>query len=181
MSGRVRKPSSKAIEASSSKGLSAKSKGKKKVTNEEQVPQPEIGEEEAEKWLDEMRGKKFVIEKTIHPTIDVLYGITNLFRNLGWERCLELSGEYYPELVLEFYSEINLRQSSAAGIHSEVQGKSINVTPSVLLRCLGLPNKGLEPSFATVHEEQVNENDRGWSKVHALANFDVPEDKTPRH
>ena len=26
----------------------------------------------------------------------------------------------------------------------------------------------------------MNENDRGWSKVHALANFDVPEDKTPR-
>ena len=84
-------------------------------------------------------------------------------------------------MVLEFYSNMFLHTSSAHAIRSEVRGREIEITIVDLFDCLGLPNEGLVPSFATVHEELVNENDREWSKLRALENFDVPEDATPRH
>jgi len=132
MSKRVSKPSTKAKEASSSiaKSISKNSmplkKGKEKVVRSVEGDKGEdalanFQNPSCEDWFHLYKTKKFVVEKSIAPNIDEHFHIIEAFSKLGWQEIFNLHGEYYPQLVLQFNSNIKDKTLKLNDITSRVQ------------------------------------------------------------
>ena len=49
---------------------------------------------------------RFIIERTVEPALDHELQLRGAFDTLGWGRILDLSTDFYPELVVQFYANI---------------------------------------------------------------------------
>ncbi|VFQ86953.1 unnamed protein product [Cuscuta campestris] len=91
-----------------------------------------------ESWYELRKEKNLVVEKIIHPDIDRVFRLTEAFRSVGWERMLTLSGEYFPDLVREFYANILNKEEKSRMVKSSVRGTPITLTLDYLREFLNL-------------------------------------------
>ena len=81
-----------------------------------------------EKWYNDRRENKFVIEKTIDPRVDNELHMTDAFRVLGWQGALELRGPFYPELVRQFYANMTMNEREPYEVKSMVKGVTVTIS-----------------------------------------------------
>lgn len=94
-------------------------------------------------WFSKRKNSRIVVEKTVAPSIDGHFHILDAFQTLGWGPILQLSGDYYPELVIEFYANIeNKEEKYESTINSMVKGVEIQVTNDVIVELLGVRDDG---------------------------------------
>ncbi|CAH9130332.1 unnamed protein product [Cuscuta epithymum] len=97
---------------------------------------------ENEKWYEERKKWKIVEEKTVHPDIDAVFKLTEIFARFGWAMMLTLTGAYYPRLVREFYANVSDKETGYAEIQTTVKGRHIKVDPDLLSNILEVSNTG---------------------------------------
>lgn len=94
-------------------------------------------------WYELCKDNDMIVEKTIHPDIDESFTIKSSFAVLGWEPILNIEGEYYPELVWQFYANIHSKANDTLQeIHTFVKGVSISLTSTILAHLIGVPDTG---------------------------------------
>lgn len=57
-------------------------------------------------WYAKLKDNGMIFEKSIHPRIDAEVPIRAEFENFGWGSLLDIKGDYYPELVWQFYANM---------------------------------------------------------------------------
>ena len=67
---------------------------------------PRFTSEANRKWYDDHRENKLIVERTVAHDIEASFYIWDAFACLGWDPILDVQGDYYPELVREFYANI---------------------------------------------------------------------------
>lgn len=100
-----------------------------------------------------MRDHALIIEKTVEEHINNYFHITEAFETLSWERMLNFSGEYYPEMVKEFYANIRDKNHPLNHIESYVNGVQINITSDLLNQLFNIPAEG--PAFRMTSSNTV--------------------------
>lgn len=55
---------------------------------------------------EKLKENKMIVEKFIHPRIDAEVPIRAEFDKLGWGSLLDIKGDFYPELVWQFFANI---------------------------------------------------------------------------
>ncbi|XP_027178132.1 uncharacterized protein LOC113777297 [Coffea eugenioides] len=90
---------------------------------------------ENQEWYEAGLAKEIIIEKHLAPEVDAHYHISTAFKRLGWENILQLPKYYYPNLVREFYANVENKQSHSGNlIVSWVRGRKV-VLNREALRC----------------------------------------------
>ena len=94
-------------------------------------------------YLERARRKKLLVEHTFHPSVEAEFGVSQLFKNLGWESSLNISGTYFPQLVKEFYANIEQKKSlNLWAINTFVKGQRLRVTERTIADALGITSGG---------------------------------------
>lgn len=94
-------------------------------------------------WFEKMKGDCMIVEKSLHPRIDAEVPIRAEFDKFGWGALLDVKGDYYPELVWQFYA--NMEDKDITGmdvIRTFVKGVRIELTSDFLAQILNVPNDG---------------------------------------
>ncbi|OMO52604.1 hypothetical protein COLO4_37078 [Corchorus olitorius] len=100
------------------------------------------------KWYKDQLGKKFVEETHVPEELDNLYGVTASFDVLGWTPILGLPKDYFPDLVREFYANLEEREKDiCVCLHSTVAGVAIEITERKLNTWFGLKGVGDKVQF----------------------------------
>ena len=122
------------------------------------------------KWATEKRLETVVVEKTIANDIDEAFHIHAAYTTLGWRRLLYLEGEYYPDLVKQFYANIEEKQRKFKyPIISWVKGVMVVITGEMISDMLGLPMVGEPLDF---NRDMVT-SDPSWKIQEAEQHFNV--------
>ena len=111
-----------------------------------------------------------VVEKTVSDDIDNAFHIRAGYAVLGWGRLLDLSGDYYPALLEEFYA--NLKEKSrkfSPELKSWVKGVEITISAPLINEMFGLPVVG-EPLHLT---QDLVTSDLAWKSYEAAQRFNV--------
>ena len=121
-------------------------------------------------WYMSKRLNTVVVEKTIAPGIDNSFHLHEAYGGLGWHRLLTLEGPYYPELVRQFYANLEHKdKKTKPTLVSWVKGVQITVTCELLQNMLGLPSIGesfhINKDFMT--------SDHRWKAIEAAQKFIV--------
>ena len=98
-----------------------------------------------EAWYKKNQHHAFVVEKFV--TFDVVerFNLHRLFEHFHWDQMITLRGDYYPDLVKEFYANMeNKGDADYTSLTTTIRGHTIVVTSSSLANLLGLPNDGSE-------------------------------------
>ncbi|CAH9098915.1 unnamed protein product [Cuscuta epithymum] len=119
-----------------------------------------------ERYL-ESRDNDFVVEKTVSQPIDHEYRLTEAFANIDWEQLLHLEGTFYPELVKEFFANIE-GNSPRKMIESRVKGVKITITNDLLRSQFRIANHGIP--FAPSQAGAMN-SDVGYNPLDAMQYF----------
>ena len=82
-------------------------------------------------------------EVSIEDHIDQMFGITSLFTKFKWDRLLDLKGYYYPELVQQFYANMDQKQETSDVIHTRVNRVDMVVDEALIARVLSCEAKGI--------------------------------------
>ncbi|XP_027062945.2 uncharacterized protein [Coffea arabica] len=61
---------------------------------------------ENQQWYEAGLDKETIIEKNLTPEVDAHYHISTAFKRLRWENIFQLPKHYYPNLVQEFYANV---------------------------------------------------------------------------
>ena len=65
-----------------------------------------------------------MVEHNFHAAVEEEFGVAELFENLGWGPLLRISGAYFPDLVREFYANMEQKKSlNLWAINTVVKGK----------------------------------------------------------
>ncbi|KAI5676236.1 hypothetical protein M9H77_07186 [Catharanthus roseus] len=129
---------------------SSKSKSKRarvEVTSPDPTPYahpfPEHLMYSAWEWLTDRASLNMIVEKSFDEEVIEHFRLESLFRGLGWVPLLRLSGDYYPNLVREFYVNIlHKMDKDLPTIISHVKGVRIILEKGRLTSILGIPNNG---------------------------------------
>ncbi|OMO69043.1 hypothetical protein COLO4_29305 [Corchorus olitorius] len=102
-------------------------------------PDPRFTSNDNYKWYKDQLGKKFIEETHVPEELDNLYGVTASFDVLGWTPILGLPKDYFPDLVREFYANLEEREKDiCVSLHSTVAGVAIEITERKLNTWFGL-------------------------------------------
>ncbi|OMO60181.1 hypothetical protein CCACVL1_24340 [Corchorus capsularis] len=71
------------------------------------VSPPIFVDNECQEWYGARYHNSFIIEKVLPTNIDQELGVGPLFVNRGWESLLQVDGYYYPNLVKQFYANMD--------------------------------------------------------------------------
>ena len=131
--------------------------------------QPEFDEsrfltKEREKWYNERISNRMVVEKTISLDIDREFLLKALFRVLGWQHVCELRGAYYPELVKQFYANLDRSEDDHSCFRSMVKGVAISMTERSVAELLHCPTDG---AMVQIWRSR-NQYDWRWKKEEAM-------------
>ncbi|GAB2289386.1 hypothetical protein Dimus_023695 [Dionaea muscipula] len=111
---------------------------------------------ENQEWYEAHAPNKFIVEKTISGGVDNVVELTSRFESLGWESILELDEGYYPDLVREFFANMDAKENPLCPLISTwVRGAEIEVTCSSLAHDLQIPDVGFP--FALLGDEEVGD------------------------
>lgn len=92
---------------------------------------------------EKLKENKMIVEKFIHPRIDAEVPIRAEFDKLGWGSLLDIKGDFYPELVWQFFANIEEKETIGLPIiRSFVKGVPIELTTDYLAELLHVPNDG---------------------------------------
>ena len=155
------------------------------IRNHPRNPEPTMEEEleydtlsysskENFRWAMWKRMNTLVVEKTVTDEIDDAFHLRAGYATFGWDRLLTLSGDYYPELIRQFYA--NMEGKPFRHRHplvSQVKGVKITVTTQLINEMLGLPTIG---DVLTINQDRVT-SDLAWRAKEAAQRFNV--DWTP--
>ena len=96
-----------------------------------------------QEWHEAHANFEFLFEMHVSPEIEVVYYIKEVFNQLGWMPILTLSTHYYPNLVREFYANIeNKARHSGELLESWVRGRHIVLSRECLVAIFGCSNQG---------------------------------------
>ncbi|KAI5667374.1 hypothetical protein M9H77_17227 [Catharanthus roseus] len=70
------------------------------------LPYPEHLSQVACEWITERASFKTIVEKSFDESVIEYFNLENIFRGLGWVPLQHIYGNYYPELVREFYANM---------------------------------------------------------------------------
>ena len=113
---------------------------------------------------------KFIIERTIEPALDHELQIHQAFDTLGWGRVLDLGADFYPELVVQFYANIEEKSDMLTReIRTFVKNVHMHITEATISELIRLPTAGeyFRAGHDTIH------SDRGWVVSHAMTRHGV--------
>ncbi|XP_071928410.1 uncharacterized protein [Coffea arabica] len=100
---------------------------------------------ENQKWYKTRLDKEIIIEKQLTPEVDDHYKVSTAFGQLGWANILKLSRHYYPNLVREFYANVEDKQIHSGNlIVSWVRGKRVAITRETIARFVKLKDEGAD-------------------------------------
>ena len=86
-------------------------------------------------WFD----NPLIIENTILLSIKEKFHLKEAFDVLWWRPIVEIEGDYYPNLVRQFYTNIEDKEdNSSRGIRTFVKGVHIEVTKEYIVDLLGV-------------------------------------------
>ena len=113
---------------------------------------------------------RFIIERTVEPALDHELQIRQAFDTLGWGRVLDLGADFFPELVVQFYANIEDRQNMLTReIRTFVKNVHLHITEATISELLGVPSVG--EYFRAGHD--MIHSDRGWSASDAMTRHGV--------
>ncbi|OMO50031.1 hypothetical protein COLO4_38248 [Corchorus olitorius] len=117
------------------------------------------------KWYKDQLGKKFVEETQVPEELDNLYRVTASFNVLGWTPILGLPKDYFPDLVREFYANLEEREKNiCVSLHSTVAGVAIEITERKLNTWFGLKGVG-DKVKSTIDDQKMKAF--GFTKLRA--------------
>ncbi|CAH9071073.1 unnamed protein product, partial [Cuscuta europaea] len=119
-----------------------------------------------ERYL-ESRDNDFVIEKTISAPIDHEFQLTAAFAKINWEPVLHLQGTFYPELVKEFFANVEGNYAQKM-IESRVKGVNITITNDLLSSQFHITKFGTP--FAPSQARTMN-SDGNYNPMEAMQYF----------
>ncbi|XP_071933319.1 uncharacterized protein [Coffea arabica] len=98
---------------------------------------------ENQQWYEAGLDKEIIVEKHLAPEVDDHYKISTAFKRLGWEDILKLPKHYYPNLIREFYANVEDKHSHSGNlIESWVRGKRVALTRDKVARWAKLKDSG---------------------------------------
>nr|XP_027109000.1 uncharacterized protein LOC113728837 [Coffea arabica] len=117
-----------------------------------------------QEWHEVHANLEFLFEMHVSSKIEVVYCISEAFNQLGWAPILTLPTHYYPDLICEFYANIdNKPRHSGKMVESWVRERGIILSRECLAAILGCNNQGrvidLKKDFVTPN--------RWWDPSHA--------------
>ncbi|VFQ92012.1 unnamed protein product [Cuscuta campestris] len=133
---------------------------------------PRLTSRDNETWWEERKETSFIIEKTIDPTIDNYFKLSNAFATLGWENMLTLTGTYFPELVREFYANITEKSKKRFLVRSYVRGTEVEIDLTYLREFLDLRDPS-HPIHYMINRKGVVVDDRGYNIEETKGKFGV--------
>ena len=71
---------------------------------------------ENQQWYEAGLDKEIIIEKHLAPEVDAHYHISMAFKRLEWENIFQLPKHCYPNLVREFYANVENKQSHSGNL-----------------------------------------------------------------
>ena len=99
---------------------------------------------ECVEWFRKREKFEFVVEKMIHPEVDRELNLVTPFRSVVWDPIMKLPNLYYPQLVKEFYANMeNKKDKNIMVIQTRVKGRDIYLDEAILTTLLDVPNVGL--------------------------------------
>ena len=134
-------------EESSSPEQPPRSRRKQTSTSREEAP-PEYDVTrftslENQEWYGARLLKEIIIEKHLAPEVDAHYKVSAAFARLGWENILQLPRYYYPNLVREFYANVEDKPGHRANkIVSWVRGKRVIIKKEAIGKFIRVKNDG---------------------------------------
>ncbi|XP_071927454.1 uncharacterized protein [Coffea arabica] len=120
-----------------------------------------------QEWHEEHANLEFLFEMHISPKIEMVYRISEAFAQFGWALILTLPDHYYPDLVREFYANIESKaRHSGEMVKSWVCERRIVLSHQDLAAILGCMDDGRPVDL----KEFVPPN-RRWDPSLAIARF----------
>ncbi|CAH9105078.1 unnamed protein product [Cuscuta europaea] len=119
-----------------------------------------------ERYLDS-RDNDFVVEKTVSQPIDHEFQLIEAFANIDCETVLHLQGPFYPELVKEFFANVDGNYPQQK-IESRVKGVKIIITNDLLRSQFRIAKYGTP--FAPSQAGTMN-SDGSYNPVDAVQYF----------
>lgn len=96
---------------------------------------------ECQNWFQLRKNKSFIIEKDIAPNMEAYFHISETLDRLGWSPIVRLPRIFYPQLVKEFYANVENKDAySNVLLNTTVRGVKIRLTRRVLSEILGVPD-----------------------------------------
>ncbi|OMO94914.1 hypothetical protein CCACVL1_05702 [Corchorus capsularis] len=178
----TRKPSAHQVFEKISRRVRARASTSQVPPNEEDnaaqpfldVPPPIFVDNDCREWYGTRYNNSFIIEKVLPTNVDQELGVSQLFVNRGWES-LQVDGYYYPNLVKQFYANMDKdRDGHEYIINTMVKGKYIVVDEEFLCQLFGLNNDGSMFYFTCTDGEQNTATEGTWKRDDALQIFDIP-------
>ncbi|XP_071932873.1 uncharacterized protein [Coffea arabica] len=121
-----------------------------------------------QEWHEEHANLEFLFEMHVNPTVEMMYNISEAFAQQGWAPILTLPNHYYPDLVREFYANIESKaRHSGEIVESWVRGRRITLSCQDLAAILGCMDDGRP---VDLKKEFVPPN-RRWDPSLAMARF----------
>ena len=91
-----------------------------------------------QEWHEEHADLEFIFEMHVSPEVEMVYRISEAFDQLGWVPILTFPTYYYPDLVREFYANIEYKaRHSGEMVEFWVRGRRIVVLREHLAAILG--------------------------------------------
>ncbi|KAF3436653.1 hypothetical protein FNV43_RR19400 [Rhamnella rubrinervis] len=108
---------------------------------------------------EEKKSNAIMVEKIVSDEIDSTFGICLAFDMLGWVLVLNFEGNYYPQLVREFYANIEDKDDvGVSGVVLFVKGCRIKLHRATLAHILGVLGEGPSVEFSNdVRASSLNE------------------------
>lgn len=147
----------------------------RKRRRQRQPPPPDFditrfSSKENQEWYQARESIDFVYELHIAPEVDAAHQITAAFAALGWAPILALPYQIVPDLVREFYANIEDKKGhSGERIETSVRGVRLEITRSTIAQTLGCSDEG--PAIDL--KKDFSSPDREWDPSHAMARFGV--------
>lgn len=92
---------------------------------------------------DRLKENGLIVEKSISPRIDAETEIRAEFDKFGWGPILDITGDYFPELIWQFYANIEMKNEVGVSvIRTFVKGVRIELMTNFLAELLHVPNEG---------------------------------------
>ena len=128
-------------------------------------------------WLDQKPKAEFVIEKTIHPEVDQEFQLSAQFARLNLEPILRLPGVYYPQLVKEFYANVeNKDRKNVLNVVTMVKRRRIELNDGILSGILDVPDVGPRVD----QQNRLFASDPKWNRWTILKDLGIHTMDTPK-
>ncbi|KAI5681011.1 hypothetical protein M9H77_02238 [Catharanthus roseus] len=136
------------------------------------LPVPEYLTDTAREWFTDKASLNMIVKKSFGEAVIEHFRLENLFRGFGWVPLLRLSGDYYPDLVREFYTNmLHKMDKDLPTIISQGKGVRIIVERDRVASILGIPDNR---NTVTVDQNRRSiDEDPDWNFDAAYSRFNI--------